>query len=131
LPLVSSQGAPERIECYTALPPVDRPDRDQAVGPEHEPSDPATDLLVQAHAGVQPVAEQVVGDILLPVQLAAVEWQVASPACARTWTACRRCSRARDRLSAPPTTTAGVPAILNRRVPSGRSSSTVGPAVIY
>jgi hypothetical protein len=73
LPLLSSPEAPERIEYYAALPPVDRPDRDLAAGPEHEPGDPATDPLVLAHAGVQPVAERVLGDVLLPGQLAAVE----------------------------------------------------------
>jgi hypothetical protein len=61
LPLFVEPGAPERIEYYAAFTPVDRPDRDLAVGPEHEPGDPATDPLVLAHAGVQPVAERVLG----------------------------------------------------------------------
>ena len=70
---VVEPGGTGRIEYYAALPPVDRPDRDLAAGPKHEPGDPTTDPLVLAHAGVQPVAERVLGDVLLPGQLAAVE----------------------------------------------------------
>ena len=70
---VVEPGGTGRIEYYAALPPVDRPDRDLAAGPKHEPGDPTTDPLVLAHAGCSPSWSGYGAMSCSPGQLAAVE----------------------------------------------------------